>query len=172
MSKYQHELETKVQKGNNVFIADNAKVLGNIYLGDDVSVWFGAILRADFDKIRIGARTNIQDGVIMHVDFGKPIEIGTDNVVGHGAMIHGAKIGSYNLIGMRATILDGAKIGNYCIIGANALVTGNMVIPDGSMVLGVPAKIVKTLPMDAVKSGVALGVEEYILEKNKYLGIK
>lgn len=172
MSKYQHELETKILKGNNVFIADNAKVLGNIYLGDDVSVWFGAILRADFDKIRIGARTNIQDGVIMHVDFGKPIEIGTDNVIGHGAMIHGAKIGSYNLIGMRATILDGAKIGNYCIIGANALVTGNMVIPDGSMVLGVPAKIVKALPMEAVKSGVALGVEEYILEKNKYLGIK
>lgn len=169
MNKYQNSLENLVEKGKDVFIADTARVLGKVFLDDDVSVWFGAVLRGDLDKIKIGKRTNIQDGVIMHVDFGKPIDIGDDNVVGHGAMVHGAKIGNYNLIGMRATILDGAVIGNYCVIGANALVTSNMVIPDGSMVLGVPAKIVKTLPLDAVKDGVLLGVQEYIHEKNKYL---
>lgn len=171
MNGYQKQLEEKVQCIGNVFIADSAKVLGNVVLEDLVSVWFGAVLRADFDVITIGKRTNIQEGVIMHVDHGKPIHIGEDNVVGHGAIIHGAKIGNFNLIGMRATILNGAEIGNGCIIGAHALITENMKIPDGSMVLGAPGKIAKTLPLDAVKAGVQLGVEEYVSEMKKYLGI-
>lgn len=169
MSKYQLELEQQVVKHANVFIADNAKVLGNVELQDDVSVWFGVVLRADFDKIIIGKRTNIQEGVIMHVDFGSPIIIGEDNLIGHGAMIHGAEIGKYNLIGMRATILNGAKIGNGCIIGAHALVTENMVVPDGSMVLGTPGKIVKTFSIEEVKEKVLFGVNEYLHEAKKYL---
>ncbi len=169
MSKYQQQLEEKVQKHSNVFIADNARVLGNVELHDDVSIWFGAVLRADFDKITIGKRTNVQEGVIMHVDHGSPINIGEDNVIGHGAIIHGSTIGDFNLIGMRATILNGAKIGNGCIIGAHALVTENMVVPDGSMVLGTPGKIVKTMPIESVKMGVMLGVEEYVKEAKKYL---
>ncbi len=169
MVNYQVQLESKVVKHQDVFIADTARVLGNVELMDQVSVWFGAVLRADFDKILIGARTNVQEGVIMHVDHGKPISIGTDNVIGHGAIIHGAQIGDFNLIGMRATILNGAKIGNGCIIGAHALITENMVIPDGSMVLGTPGKIVKTLPVEQVKLGVLLGVEEYLQEAAKYL---
>ena len=128
-----------------------------------------AVLRADFDSITIGKRTNVQEGVIMHVDHGSPIQIGEDNVIGHGAMIHGSTIGNFNLIGMGATVLNGAKIGNCCIIGAHALVTENMVVPDGSMVLGTPGKIVKTLPLENVKESVLLGVEEYLTESKKYL---
>lgn len=172
MNQYQQQLESKVRCSDNVFIADTARVLGNIFLEEWVSIWFGAVLRADFDEIIIGKRTNVQEGVIMHVDHGKPIHIGEDNVIGHGAIIHGAKIGNYNLIGMRATILNGAEIGNGCIIGAHALVTENMKIPDGSMVLGTPAKIVKTLSLDDVKHNVQLGVEEYIAEMKKYLDNK
>ncbi|MFN8281617.1 MAG: gamma carbonic anhydrase family protein [Chitinophagales bacterium] len=169
MSTYQKQLEQQVIKHANVFIADTARVLGKVELHDDVSIWFGAVLRADFDKITIGKRTNIQEGVFIHLDEGKPVNIGEDNVVGHGAIIHGATIGNFNLIGMRATILNGAKVGNGCIIGAHALVTENMVIPDGSMVLGSPGKIVKTLPIENVKMGVLFGVEEYLKEAKKYL---
>jgi carbonic anhydrase/acetyltransferase-like protein (isoleucine patch superfamily) len=169
MSNYQQNLEKQVKKHQHVFIADSAKVLGHVELHDDVSVWFGAVLRADFDKITIGKRTNVQEGVIMHVDHGSPILIGEDNVIGHGAIIHGSEIGNFNLIGMRATILNGAKIGNGCIIGAHALVTENMIVPDGSMVLGTPGKIIKTLPLDKVKENVMHGVQEYLNEAKKYL---
>ena len=169
MSNYQQQLELKVIKHNNVFIADTARVLGNVELSDDVSVWFGAVIRADFDKVFIGKRTNIQENVIIHLDRGKPVIIGEDNVIGHAAIIHGATIGNGNLIGMRATILNGAKIGNHCIIGAHALVTENMIVPDGSMVLGTPGKIVKTLPVEEVREKVLFGVEEYLKEKEMYL---
>jgi len=169
MTSHQQQLENQVVKMERVFIADNAKVLGKVVLHDDVSIWFGAVLRADFDSITIGKRTNVQEGVIMHVDFGGPVIIGEDNLIGHGAMIHGATIGNGNLIGMRATVLNGAKIGNGCIIGAHALVTENMIVPDGSMVLGTPGKIVKTLPVEEVREKVLFGVEEYLKEKEMYL---
>lgn len=169
MTSHQQQLENQVMKMERVFIADNAKVLGKVVLHDDVSIWFGAVLRADFDSITIGKRTNVQEGVIMHVDFGGPVIIGEDNLIGHGAMIHGATIGNGNLIGMRATVLNGAKIGNGCIIGAHALVTENMIVPDGSMVLGTPGKIVKTLPVEDVRERVLFGVEEYLKEKEMYL---
>jgi len=170
MQKYQNKLEQQVIKHKNVFIANNATVLGKVELYNDVSIWFGAVLRADFNTITIGNRTNIQEAVIIHVDFDKPVQIGEDNLIGHGAMIHGATIGNGNLIGMRATILNGAKIGNGCVIGANTLVPENMVVPDGSMVLGIPGKIVKTLPPEEVQKKVFFGVEEYLKEKDKYLG--
>ena len=169
MNTHHQKLQQQIIKQERVFIADNAKVLGNVELNDDVSVWFGAVLRADFDSITIGKRTNIQEGVIVHVDFGKPVIIGEDNLIGHGAMIHGAVIGNGNLIGMRATVLNGAKIGNGCVIGAHALVTENMVVPDGSMVLGVPGKIVKKYPPKEVSKRVLFGVEEYLKEKELYL---
>ena len=168
---YQEKLAAQVVKGNEVFVADTARVLGNVTLEDNVSVWFGAVLRGDNDAITIGARTNIQENSILHVDHGKPIRIGTDNVIGHGAIVHGATIGNFNLIGMGATILNGAVIGDGCIIGANALITERMVVPDGSMVLGSPGKITKTLPVEFVKQGVQLGVDEYVQEAKKYLGV-
>ncbi len=165
------ELLAKVSKGKNVFVADTARVLGNVELHDESSVWFGAVLRADFDKIIIGARSNVQDNVVMHVDHGQPIIVGTDNVIGHGAILHGCEIGDNSLVGMRATILNGAKIGRGCIIGAHALVTENMIIPDFSMVLGTPGKVVKKLP-ESVIQGIQLGVLEYMGEAKRYLGLE
>ncbi len=130
------------------FIAQNATVVGKVSLGEDSSVWYSAVIRADVEEIIIGKRTNIQDGAILHADFGEPTMIGDDVTVGHGAIVHGATIGDGTLIGMRSTILNRAKIGKHCIIGACALVTEGMEIPDYSMVLGVPAKVVKQLPSD------------------------
>jgi carbonic anhydrase/acetyltransferase-like protein (isoleucine patch superfamily) len=158
----------KVKKGKNVFIAPGAYVLGDVVLGDDVSVWFNAVIRGDFDRIEIGHRTNVQEGVFMHVDNGKPIKIGEDNIIGHGAMVHGCTIGNHNLIGMRATVMNHAVVGNGCVIGAHALVTEGMVVPDYSMVLGVPGKVVKLIP-EEIKHLISEGVEEYIKEVLKYL---
>ena len=130
------------------FIAPNATVLGKVTLGEDSSVWYSAVIRADVEEIIIGKRSNIQDGAILHADFGEPTIIGDDVTVGHGAIVHGAAVGDCTLIGMRATILNRAKIGKFCIIGACALVTEGMEIPDYSMVLGIPAKIVKQLSLE------------------------
>ncbi len=116
------------QQGQGGFIADNATVVGKIILGNQVSVWYQAVLRADEDQIVVGDRSNIQDGCIIHCDQGKPTNIGQNVTIGHGAIVHGA------------------KIGKYCIIGAHALVTENMVVPDYSVVMGTPGKIVKQLP--------------------------
>lgn len=168
MNKYYQQLQAKVKKGNHVFIAHNAVVIGDIELHDNVSIWYGAVLRSDMDKMTIGEGTNIQDGCIFHVDPGMPITVGKGNVIGHGAILHGCTIGNNNLIGMRATIMNGAKIGNGCIIGAHALVTENMVVPDFSMVLGAPGKITKTLPQEIIQL-IQLGEHEYMHEALKYL---
>lgn len=168
---YQEKLMKQVVKGNEVFIADTARVLGKVKLEDNTSIWFGAVLRGDLESIIVGKRTNIQENCIIHVNHGIPVKIGEDNIIGHGAIIHGATIGNFNMIGMGAIILDGAQIGDGCIIGANALITERTVIPDGSMVLGSPGKVVKTLPIEAVKQGVLFGVNEYVDEAKRFLGL-
>jgi carbonic anhydrase/acetyltransferase-like protein (isoleucine patch superfamily) len=168
MGKYIEDLKAKVKLGKDVFIAPNATLIGDITLGDNVSVWYGAILRADADKIIVGDRTNIQDGVIFHTDPGMTITVGEENIIGHGAIIHGCSIGNNNLIGIRATILNQAKIGNCCIIGAHALVTEDMVVPDYSMVLGSPGKVVKTLPPETIDR-MKLGAAFYVHEASLYL---
>jgi len=129
-----------------VFIASSASVMGQVSLGEQSSVWYGAVIRADVEKIIVGQRTNIQDTAVLHADEGSPTIIGDDVTVGHGAIVHGATVGDGSLIGMRATILNNAKIGRFCIIGAHALVTEGMEVPDFSMVLGTPGKVVKQLP--------------------------
>ena len=158
----------QVRKGKNVFIAQGAIVIGNVALGDEVSVWYNAVLRGDSDAITIGNRTNIQDGVIIHVDSGTPVTVGEDNVVGHRAILHGCSIGNNNLIGIGSMIMNNVKIGNCCIIGANTLITKNTVIPDYSMVIGSPGKIVKQLP-EGVKDMILLSVHEYLIKAAKYL---
>ena len=168
MSKYIDVLRSRVKVGKDVFIADNATVLGNITLGDNVSIWFGAVMRADMDSIVVGDRTNIQDGVIFHTDPQMPIRVGTDNVIGHGAIVHGCTIGNFNLIGIRATVLNKARIGNGCIIGAHALVTEDMEVPNYSMVLGVPGKIIKQLP-EKVIDLLKWGADVYVKEALKYI---
>ena len=143
------------------FIAPNASVMGDVTLGEDVSVWYSAVIRGDVEKIVIGNRTNIQDGAIFHADFGEPTIIGENVTVGHGAIVHGAIVGDFSLIGMRATVLNRAKIGKYCIIGANTLVTEGMDIPDYSMAVGTPARVIKTLPPEVAEK-LAMSAEHYV----------
>lgn len=137
------------QIDDTVFIADSADVIGHVVLKKNASVWFNAVIRADGDLIEVGARTNIQDGAVLHCDPGQPLMIGDDVTVGHKAMIHCREIGDRSLIGINAVILEGAKIGNDCIIGANSLVKAGEIIPDGSLVVGSPAKVIKTLDEQA-----------------------
>lgn len=157
-----------MKKGEDIFIADSARVIGNVQLGDDCSVWFGAVIRGDTDLISIGDRTNIQDNAVVHVDEGVPCTIGKEVVVGHSAIIHGATIGDNCLIGMRATVMNGAKIGKFCVIGAHALVTEGMEIPDYSLVLGMPAKVVKQVP-EAMQERIKSGAAHYVKMGKRYL---
>jgi len=137
-----------VLDGEGHFVAPNAAVIGQVWLGDKSSVWFSCVLRADVEAIRVGAGSNIQDGTVIHADPGFPARIGDNVTIGHNAMIHGCTIGDGSLIGINAVILNGATIGKGCLIGANALVTEGMDIPDGSLVMGSPAVVRKTLSED------------------------
>jgi len=123
------------------YVADTAVIVGDVRLGADCSVWFGAILRGDDAAIEIGPATNIQDGSVVHADFDTPQRIGGGVTVGHGAILHGAEVGDHSLIGMGARLLAGSKVGPECIIGAGAVVAENAVIPPRSVVLGVPARV-------------------------------
>ena len=125
------------------WVAPNATVLGKVRLGRDVSVWFGAVIRGDNDQIEIGEGTNIQDGAVLHADPGFPLTIGPRSLIGHQAMVHGCTIGTNTLIGIGAIVLNGCKIGDNCIIGAHTILGENKVIPDGSLVMGVPGRIIK-----------------------------
>lgn len=130
---------------NDTWVADSASVIGNVIMQEGSSVWFGAVVRGDNEPIMIGKRSNVQDGAVLHSDVGSPLHIGEGITIGHQAMVHGCTIGNNTLIGIGATILNGAKIGHNCIIGAHALITEGKVIPDGSMVMGAPGKVVKEL---------------------------
>lgn len=134
----------------SAYVAPGARLIGRVSLGPEASVWFNAVLRADNEPIRIGARSNVQDGAVAHVDPGFPLTVEEDVTVGHGAVIHGCHLGAGSLIGMGATVLNGARIGRGCLIGANALVTEGREIPDRSMVLGAPGKVVRELDDEAV----------------------
>lgn len=133
------------------WVAPNAVVLGKVALETDVSVWFGAVLRGDNELIRVGARSNVQDGCVLHTDPGYPLDIGEDCTVGHMVMLHGCTIGARSLIGIGSIILNGARIGEECLIGANTLIPEGKVIPPRSMVLGSPGKIVRELSDDDVR---------------------
>ncbi len=159
---------SKIKKGERVFEASNSTIVGNVCLGDDVSVWYGAVIRGDNDKIEIGARTNIQDLAVLHVDEGYPIQIGEDCVVGHLSIVHGATIGHHVVVGMHSTIMNGAKIGNFCIIGANSLVVSGTEIPDYSLVIGSPAKVLKPLTDEQIQ-GIQHNVDRYLILKDANL---
>lgn len=136
----------------SAYVAPSAVVMGAVTLAEDSSVWPGAILRGDIEEIRVGRGSNIQDGTIVHLADDMPVEIGEYVTIGHGAMIHACKIGDACLIGMRAIVLDGAQIGAESIVGAGALVTKGTVVPPGSLVMGMPAKVVKSLDENTRKS--------------------
>jgi carbonic anhydrase/acetyltransferase-like protein (isoleucine patch superfamily) len=138
-------LRTVPTFGTRAVVFPGATVAGDVRLGDDVSIWYGAVVRGDLAPVTIGARTNIQDGTVIHVADGGPCEVGEDTVVGHRAMLHACRIEAGCLIGMQSTILDGAVIGHGSVVGAGALVTQRTVIPPHSLVLGAPARVVRTL---------------------------
>ena len=134
----------------SAWVAPDANVIGSVYLGPRASVWFGATLRGDNEPIVVGEGSNVQENCVFHTDMGVPLTIGRNCTIGHKAMLHGCTIGDETLIGMGATVLNGARIGRNCLIGAGALVTEGKVIPDGSLVMGMPAKVVRELDAAAI----------------------
>jgi len=134
----------------DAWVAPDANVIGNVELGPKSSVWFGCTLRGDNERITVGQGSNVQENCVLHTDVGYPLTIGTHCTIGHKVMLHGCTIDDNSLIGMGATVLNGAKIGKNCLIGAGALITENKVIPDGSLVMGVPGKVVRSLDEGAI----------------------
>jgi carbonic anhydrase/acetyltransferase-like protein (isoleucine patch superfamily) len=147
------------------WIAPDAQVVGHVILAEDVGIWFGAAIRGDNEPIRIGARSNIQEGAVLHSDMGFPLTIGADVTIGHRAILHGCTIGDGALIGMGATVMNGARIGAGSIIGAGALVTEGKEIPEGSLVMGAPAKVIRAL--DAETRQRLLGSAAHYVENSR-----
>lgn len=134
------------------WVADSAEVVGNVRFGENTSVWFGVIIRADNEPMNIGAGTNIQEGAVLHSDPGKPLTLGENVTIGHKAMLHGCVVGNGSLIGIGAVILNGATIGKNCLVGAGALVTEGKVFPDGMLIVGSPAVAKREMSPEAIKS--------------------
>lgn len=157
-----YELDGQVpQVAESAWVADSAQVIGAVTLGPDASVWFGTVVRGDTEHITIGAGSNIQDASVLHADHGMPLVVGERVTVGHQVMLHGCTIGDESLIGIGAVILNGAKIGRNCLVGAGALVTEGKEFPDGSMILGSPAKVVRQLSPEQIE-GLRRSAQHYI----------
>ena len=154
--KYSFEERRIVCKGD-YWIAENAIVIGSVVLENNASVWFNCVLRGDNDVITIGENSQLQDGCVVHVDPGHPLTLGKDVSVGHMAMLHGCTVGDGTLVGIKSVVLNDAVIGKNCVIGANSLIAEGKKIPDGSLVLGSPGKVVRQLTEDEIKrfSGIA-----------------
>lgn len=133
------------------WVADSAQVIGAVDLGVNASVWFGTVIRGDTENIRIGEGSNIQDCSVLHADVGKPLTVGKHVTVGHQVMLHGCTIGDESLIGIGAVVLNGAKIGKNCLVGAGSLVTEGKEFPDGSMIMGSPAKVVRDVTPEQIE---------------------
>ncbi|HIG41770.1 MAG: gamma carbonic anhydrase family protein [bacterium] len=160
--------EQKVEfKGEDYFVADNATVIGSVVLGNNVSVWFNAVVRGDNDFISIGDNSNVQDGAVIHNFAGIPVHIGENVTIGHKAMVHGCEIGDNSLIGINAVILDHARIGKNCLIGANSLIPEGKVIPDGSLVMGSPGKVVRELTAEQI-DGLLVSAMGYVKNFKRY----
>ena len=157
-----YELDGAIpQVAASAWVADSAQVMGNVVLGEDVSVWFGTVVRGDTESITIGAGSNIQDASVLHADIGKPLVVGERVTVGHQVMLHGCTIGDESLIGIGAIVLNGARIGKNCLVGAGSLVTEGKEFPDGSMIMGTPAKVVRELTPQQIE-GLRLSAQHYI----------
>lgn len=151
----------------NYYIAPGARVIGNVILAEEVGIWFNAVLRGDNESITIGPGTNVQDGCVFHTDPGFPMTVGANVTIGHSAVLHGCEIGDGTLIGMGAVVLNGAKIGKGCLIGANALVTEGKEIPDHSMAVGQPAKVIRPID-DALAAELIRAAEVYKNRQARY----
>jgi carbonic anhydrase/acetyltransferase-like protein (isoleucine patch superfamily) len=156
-----------IPERDRVWIAPDAHIIGRVRLRRDVGVWFGAVLRGDIELIDVEDRSNIQDGAILHADPGFPLIVGEGVTVGHRAILHGCRIGPNTLIGMGATVLNGARIGANCLVGANALVTENADFPDGSLIVGAPARLKSPLP-DKLVSVLRESSDHYVRNARRY----
>jgi len=152
----------------NVFIAQGAIVLGNVEIGDNVGIWFNAVIRSEKNLIKIGSNSNVQDNCVLHVDPWTSIEIGEYVTIGHGAIVHGCRIGNNCLIGMGAIVMNGAVIGDNCIIGAGAVVTENTIIPDNSLVIGTPGKVKREVSIEDA-ANIRKNAEHYVHMAAEYL---
>lgn len=149
------------------WVAENAVVLGRVRLMQNASVWFGATVRGDNDPIVIGENSNVQDGSVLHTDIGSPLTIGKDVTIGHMVMLHGCTIGDNSLIGIGSTILNHARIGKNCIIGAHSLIPEGKEIPDNSLVMGAPGKVVRTLGEEQAKA-ITMSAHHYVENWKRY----
>ena len=168
-----YELDGKSpQLGAGAWVADSAQVIGTVELGENASVWFGVVIRGDTEQIRIGRNSNIQDGSVLHADFGVPLLIGDNVSVGHQVMLHGCSVGDGSLIGIQAVVLNNAKIGRNCIVGAGSVVTEGKQFPDNSLIFGSPAKLVRTLDQAGLDM-MAHIAQHYVENASRYrLGLK
>lgn len=153
--------------GKDNFVATGAIVRGDVVTGDEVGIWFNAVIRSDNRKIRIGKGTNIQDNAVIHVEHDSDTVIGEYVTIGHGAIVHGCTVGDNTTIGMGATVMSYAKIGKNCIVGAGALVTMGTEVPDGSLVMGAPAKVRRMLTEEEIQQN-AFNAQYYINETKMY----
>jgi carbonic anhydrase/acetyltransferase-like protein (isoleucine patch superfamily) len=152
---------------DTAWVAESAEVVGRVTLKENVSVWFNAVLRGDNEMLTLGAGTNIQDGSVLHSDMGYPLTLGEGVTVGHKVMLHGCTVGDHSLIGIGAVVLNGAKIGKNCLVGAGALVTEGKEFPDGSLIVGSPAKVVRELSPAQIE-GLKLAGHHYIENAARY----
>lgn len=155
------------QVHSTAWIAASAEVIGRVALAENVSVWFGAVIRGDVEDIRIGRNSNIQDNSVLHADAGQPLVIGENVTVGHQVMLHGCTVGDGALIGIRAVVLNGAQIGRNCIVAAGAVVTEGKTFPDGSLILGAPAKVVREVTAEQIL-GMQAGAAHYVENARRF----
>ena len=154
--------------GDGHFVAPNATIIGNVRLQPEASVWFNCVIRGDNELIEIGPGSNVQDGSVLHTDPGFPLTIGRGVTVGHKVMLHGCTIGDNSLIGIGSTVLNGARIGSNCLVGASALITEGKSFPDGTVILGTPAKVVRELSDEEI-AGLKETASHYVENAARYL---
>ncbi|MES2973587.1 MAG: gamma carbonic anhydrase family protein [Pseudomonadota bacterium] len=153
--------------GQGAWVADSGQVMGNVEMGENASVWFGAVVRGDTEIIRIGRNSNIQDNAVLHADVDSPLTIGDNVTVGHQVMLHGCTVGDNSLIGIQAVVLNNARIGRNCIVGAGSVVTEGKEFPDNSLIIGAPAKVVRTLD-DAAAARLRQSAAHYVENSRRY----
>ncbi|KTT14814.1 gamma carbonic anhydrase family protein [Pseudacidovorax intermedius] len=163
-----YELDgTAPRLAEGAWVADSAEVLGNVSLAENASVWFGAVVRGDTEHIAIGRNSNVQDLSVLHADVGSPLTIGDDVTVGHQVMLHGCTIGDGSLIGIQAVVLNNARIGRNCIVGAGSVVTEGKEFPDNSLIIGAPAKVVRTLD-EAAAAKLRQSAQHYVQNAHRF----
>jgi carbonic anhydrase/acetyltransferase-like protein (isoleucine patch superfamily) len=153
----------------SAWVAASADVIGRVHLAENASVWYRAVLRGDNDRITVGANSNVQDGSVLHTDHGKPLVIGRDVTIGHQVMLHGCSIGDGSLVGIQSVILNGARIGRHCIVGAGSLVTEGKEFPDGVLIVGSPAKVVRELGAEQI-ARLQASAAHYVLQQQRHAG--